>query len=152
MKRFLLVLAAIALTWVNTFTAFADLDFSAARTFETGFLPYSVTISDLDGDTVLDLAVANSGSDSVSIFLGNGDGSFAAAVNYNAGDQPYSVAISDLDGDTVPDLAVANYWSDNVSILLGNGDGTFALPLITMSETRHTQLQYRILTGTLCLT
>ncbi len=85
--------------------------------------PYSVAIDDLDGNQVLDLAVANSSS--VSILLGLGDGTFEAAVHYNAGDELRSVAIDDLNGDGALDLAVANSLSDDVSVLLGNGDGTF---------------------------
>jgi ankyrin repeat protein len=79
--------------------------------------PYSVFCADLDGDTDLDLAVANLASDNVSILKNNGDGTFESAVNYGAGDAPFSVFCADLDGDTDLDLAVANENSDNVSIL-----------------------------------
>jgi hypothetical protein len=92
-------------------------------------------VGDFDGDTDLDLAVADYSSNDVSILLGNGDGSFGAAVNYAAGYSPVSVAVGDFDGDTELDLAVANVGISeqclpcppgSVSILLGNGDGTFA--------------------------
>jgi len=99
--------------------------FEPSVEYGAGDSPYSVAIGDLDADGNLDLAVANSGSESVSVLLGNGDGTFQAAVNYGAGDTPYSVAIGDLDGDSNLDLAVANHWSNNVSVLLGTGDGTF---------------------------
>ena len=71
----------------------------------------------------LDLAVANLGSDNVSILFGDGNGTFGMANNFGAGDGPQSVAVGDFDGDGNQDLAVANLGSDNVSILLGNGDG-----------------------------
>ena len=93
--------------------------------YGAGDWPHSVAIGDLNGDGDPDLAVANRGSDNVSVLLGNGDGTFQSAVNYGAGDGPSSVAIGDLNGDGDPDLAVANWLSDNVSVLLGNGDGTF---------------------------
>ena len=86
---------------------------------------HSVAIGDLNGDGNLDLAVANSSSNNVSVLLGNGDGSFQSAVNYGAGDGPCSVAIGDLNGDGDLDLAVANRISDNVSILINTGDGKF---------------------------
>ena len=74
----------------------------------------------------LDLAVANDGSDNISILLGNGNGTFVTpAVNFGAGNAPQSVAVGDFNNDTIQDLAVANFHSDNVSILLGNGNGTF---------------------------
>jgi hypothetical protein len=80
----------------------------------------SVAIGDLDGDGVLDLAVANVGVDTVSVLLGNGDGTFQGAVWDRTGDEPYSVAIGDLDGDGALDLAVANWLSDNVSVFINS--------------------------------
>ena len=74
---------------------------------------------------ILDLATANTPSDSVSILLGAGDGTFQTAIDYDAGNSPRSVATGDFDGDMILDLATANYSDDNVSILLGAGDGTF---------------------------
>jgi ankyrin repeat protein len=99
--------------------------FAPAVNYGTGDAPHSVFCADLDGDTDLDLAVANSGSDNVSILKNNGDGTFQGAVNYGAGDGPWSVFCADLDGDTDLDLVVVNSVSDNVSVLKNNGDGTF---------------------------
>jgi hypothetical protein len=74
----------------------------------------------------LDLAVANQGSNSVSILLGNGNGTFVTpATNFGVGSLPQSVAVGDFNNDTILDLAVANLFSNNVSILIGNGNGTF---------------------------
>ena len=56
-----------------------------------------LTIGDLDGDQVPDLAVANSWSVYVALLVGIGDGTFATASFYRVGDRPYSVAIGDLD-------------------------------------------------------
>jgi type II secretory pathway component GspD/PulD (secretin) len=75
-----------------------------------------------------DLAVANQGSNSVSILHGNGDGTFQAALNFPAGTQPSGIVAADCNGDGITDLAVTNQGSDSVSILLGNGDGTFQAP------------------------
>ncbi len=99
--------------------------FPAPVNYGAGNAPASVYSANLDGDSDDDLAVANSGSNNISILLNNGDGTFAAAVNYGAGNEPVSVYSTDLDGDSDNDLAVANYSSDNASILLNNGDGTF---------------------------
>jgi hypothetical protein len=102
-----------------------DGTFQSAVDYGAGDEPCSIAIGDLDGDDDVDLAVANSWSDTVSVFLGNGDGTFQSAVDYGAGEGPESIAIGDLDGDDDLDLAVANSWSDTVSVFLGNGDGTF---------------------------
>jgi hypothetical protein len=99
--------------------------FWLAPTYAAGTKPCSIAVADLNGDLRLDLAVADSGSNSVSILLGNGDGTFQAPVSYAAGSAPSSVAIGDFNNDGKLDLAVANAGSNNVSVLLGNGDGTF---------------------------
>jgi hypothetical protein len=99
--------------------------FATAVNYPAGTGPRSVAVGDFNGDGKQDLAVANSGSNNVSILLGNGNGAFQAAVNYGTGSTPRSVAVGDFDGDGKQDLAVANSGSNTVSILLGNGNGTF---------------------------
>ncbi|HUB52545.1 MAG TPA: VCBS repeat-containing protein, partial [Terracidiphilus sp.] len=90
--------------------------------------PQSIATGDFNNDGIPDLAVANSGSGTVNILLGNGDGTFRQANNspVTVGEYPWSIAVGDFNGDGNTDLAVANYGSSSVSILLGNGDGTFA--------------------------
>src|SRR5215467_2264079 len=97
----------------------------APLAFDAGSDPFSVAVGDVNGDDRLDLAVANFGSDNVSVLLGNGNGSFQTARNFPAGKEPAAVAVGDFDGDGHLDLAVANSGSGNVSVLLGNGDGSF---------------------------
>ncbi len=93
---------------------------------QTGGSPSSVAISDFNGDGILDLAVVNSGSNTVTILLGNGNGTFTAtSASPASGPGPIAIAVSDFNGDGVPDLAVANSRNNTVTILLGNGDGTF---------------------------
>jgi len=87
--------------------------------------PLSLATADLNRDGILDLAVANSASNTVSVLLGNGDGSFQTSVSFGTGASPTSVAISDWNGDGRPDLAVTNSTDNTVSLLLGDGTGTF---------------------------
>ena len=94
--------------------------FQAAQNFGAGSFPQSVAVGDFNGDGKFDLAVANSGSNNVSVLLGNGDGSFQAARSFGAGSTPRSVAVGDFNGDGVQDLAVANSGSNNVSVLINN--------------------------------
>ena len=79
----------------------------------------------MDGDTALDLAVANWYSENVSILMNNRDGTFQTAVSYGAGDGASLLFCAHLDGDAALDLAVASYLSDSVFILKNNGNGTF---------------------------
>src|SRR5205823_6571764 len=91
--------------------------------YAAGTTPRSVAVGDLNGDGKPDLAVANNGSNNLSILLGNGNGTFQTAVNYGAGSGPEAVAVGDFNRDGKADLVVANSGATTVSILAGNGDG-----------------------------
>ena len=95
------------------------------QTPATGAKPVAIAAGDFNQDGIPDLAVANSGDNTVSILLGNGDGSFKPQTTYATGNGTYTVATGDFNGDGNLDLAVANSSDNTVSILLGNGDGSF---------------------------
>jgi hypothetical protein len=83
--------------------------------------PNGLAVADFNRDGKLDLAVSDSGTDTVSILIGNGDGSFHAPTTVAAGSG--QLAAADLNGDGKSDLLVTE--STSVSVFLGNGDGTF---------------------------
>lgn len=94
---------------------------------KVGAKPRSLAIGDFNNDKNLDLAVGNSGANSVSVLMGDGTGQFVAAPGspVKVGERPLSIAVSDFDGNGKADLAVVNNTADSVSILLGNGVGGF---------------------------
>jgi len=100
---------------------------AAGSPFAVGTSPASIAVADLNGDGIQDLAVANSGSNNVTVLLGNGSGGFTPATDspFTAGTSPSSIAVGDFNGDGFQDVAVANYGSNNVTILLGTGSGGF---------------------------
>jgi len=104
-------------------------------TYAVGTSPQGLTTADFNRDGHPDLAVANSGDNTVSILLGNGDGTFSVAATLATDSGPIAVVTSDFDNNGIPDLAVVNQASGTVSIFLGNGDGTFRLgtPLAGLS-------------------
>jgi dienelactone hydrolase len=102
----------------------ATVAFAGADT-PAGNGPSAVAVADFNGDGKLDLAVTNTGDNTVSVLLGKGDGTFATATSYGTGSQPFSVATGDFDGDGNTDLVVANVGETTVSVFLGKGDGTF---------------------------
>jgi hypothetical protein len=86
-----------------------------------GYAPAAIAAADFNGDGHLDLAVADEGNATVSIFLGNGDGTFGPRTDYPTGNSPVWVSAADVNGDSVLDLEVANRTDNTVSVLLGNG-------------------------------
>ncbi|CAM4751337.1 unnamed protein product [Rotaria magnacalcarata] len=91
--------------------------------------PLSAIVSDLNDDIQLDIVVANSGTDTVGIFLGNENGTFQSQLTYSTGyrSQSYSVVVGDFNSDNQPDIVAANHGTNSIGILIGYGDGTFAI-------------------------
>lgn len=110
---------------VTTSTATVGFVNAAGSPLPTGSVPHSVAIGDFNKDGKVDLAVANWGSGTVTIYRGNGDGTFTPVASPSAGAAPASVTVGDFNGDGNLDLAVADAGGNGVTILLGNGDGTF---------------------------
>jgi hypothetical protein len=100
-------------------------EFGPLGNFAAGQNPSFVTTGDFNRDEILDLAVANFESNTVSILLGQGNGSISGPVNFQVGRNPRFIATGDLNNDGFLDLAVANFGSANISILLGHGNGQF---------------------------
>jgi Flp pilus assembly secretin CpaC len=113
--------------------------------YSVGNNPSSVIVADFNGDGFLDLAVANQGDNSISLFRGNGDGTFTefpgspfmltntSSVSETA---PVAMVSSNFRNKTNPinsgnqiDLAVVNKSSNNVAILLSTVDSNLNVTL-----------------------
>jgi hypothetical protein len=96
----------------------------------TGSAPQSVAAADLFGRGRLDLVIANSGGDTVTIWTNAGGGIFVSNASYNVEAKvPVSIAVADVNGDGKPDLIVADNSAGNLSpitVLTNNGNGGFA--------------------------
>ncbi len=94
----------------------------------TGATPQGPVIGDLNGDHLPDIVIANYGSGSVSILLGDGRGGFVDAPDVVVGANPYPAALADVDGDGKLDLAVPMVLGGVTRVMLGNGAGGFGPP------------------------
>lgn len=102
--------------------------------------PINVATGDFNGDTKLDLAVAHTADNTVSILINAGNGTFQPAVPYAIGEPIQGdVFVGYFDGDTKLDLFLPaggtsnNNYTTHPVILRGNGDGTFQAPLVSSS-------------------
>src|SRR6266849_4211060 len=93
-----LVLGAVLLLSLGHPANAGAIDFAAGKSYPVGTGPTVIVVGDFNGDGKADLAVANGGSNDVSILLNNGDGTFASAVNYavTSVGGPVSVALGDF--------------------------------------------------------
>ncbi|MES2591522.1 MAG: T9SS type A sorting domain-containing protein [Bacteroidota bacterium] len=105
----------------------AQMCFDPYINISVGADPKSIISADFNGDGILDLAMANYGSRSVSILLGTGGGNFGTAFNYMTSYRPHCVISADFNNDSKLDLALSSYASDSISLLLGTGTGSFGL-------------------------
>lgn len=97
--------------------------FAAKVDFPSGAGPISINVSDVNGDDLPDVCVANFYDASVSVLINkslNGAVSFAAKLDYPTGSNPQGINIADINGDNKPDIIVANNGDNTVSVLRSN--------------------------------
>lgn len=85
----------------------------------------SIISADFNGDTKIDLAIADYTGNSIYILLGDGTGGFGTPATYSTAQGPRSIVSADFNGDNKLDLAVTCFVNKRVSILLGDGLGGF---------------------------
>lgn len=106
--------------------------FSPVVAYPVGSGPQAVAVGYFNNDSIRDLAVANSGSGTVSVLAGNADGTFQAAVNLAADTGTRSLAVGDLDQDGFLDIVTANQGSLS---LIFHDNGTFQAPVNVAFQT-----------------
>jgi hypothetical protein len=111
--------------------------------------PTAVTTGDFNKDGALDIAVADSGTNDVTVFLNNGQGAFTTSTTYAVGKGPVGLVAADFNGDGNRDLAVVDSGQDGVQVLPGNSNGVFGTPVtFTTGRTGLTGIAAGNLTAT----
>ncbi len=87
-----------------------NISFASRIDSTTGSIPYCVAIGDIDGDGKPDIAVANTSSNTISVFKNNssiGTISFNTKKDFIAnGSMTSSIVFADIDGDGKPDMVI----------------------------------------------
>ncbi len=134
-----LLMVNSATNTVDLFRGLANLRFSStpyqSLRLPAGAQAQALTVADLNNDGKLDIAVANKGTNSISVFTNQGNGIFGLATNYTGFTAPIAIVAADFDGDGRIDLAVANGNADflgqtNISLVQNNPNsvGAFLAP------------------------
>ena len=89
-----------------------------------------LALADLDGDGLIDLAVANHATDYVTLLSGVAGGGFevraSSRLRVNVAPHPHAVRLSDIDGDGQADLLVDDRAAEAIRLFKGVGQGRFA--------------------------
>ena len=94
--------------------------------------PLATASADFNGDGKLDIAVANSNSTSVQVFLGQGDGTFKAGASLSApGCYAAGVLAGDFTGDGKPDVLAVCGFQGALWVFPGQGNGQFGAGIST---------------------
>ncbi|CAF5165610.1 unnamed protein product, partial [Rotaria sp. Silwood1] len=104
------------------FLGYGNGSFEIGLTYSTGVLsrPYTVAIADLNNDNILDIAIANSGTNNIFLLYGYGNGNFGNESSYtlNYGYRPYSITLKGLNQDGWIDIVIACYGTNHVETLI----------------------------------
>jgi hypothetical protein len=99
--------------------------------FPCGSQPNDFAVADFDHDGNADLAVVNTQTPNISIFLGDGRGGFHAApgspVRTDSYPHPHGVAAADFMGHGAIDLMTDSWGHNQIEMLSGDGHGGFTV-------------------------
>lgn len=88
-------------------------------------LEQTYALDDFNGDGLMDVAVTDFLSDTVSVLAGDRAGYFHSVTRLSSGGGPRAMVAADFNRDGAVDLAVANFFSGDVAVFAGRGDGSF---------------------------
>ena len=75
--------------------------FTNQTIYQTDSEPKFVSVGDFNNDQILDIAIANYGSNTLGVFIGHGNGTFTEMipVPLEYGSRPFSVLVADFNND-----------------------------------------------------
>jgi hypothetical protein len=105
--------------YINTSTS-GNISFNNKVDFTVGNNPKSISTSDMDNDGKIDVIVANTGSNTISVLrntTASGVLSFAPRIDYVVSSSPVCIITGDFDGDSKNDIAAVSA-NDNLEFYI----------------------------------
>lgn len=99
--------------------------FIKTQELATGAGPIRIAVAKINGDSLVDLAVLNKSSQSVTVYLNDGSGMFVRQPRILIGGTPLDFAFADMNKDGRSDLLLLISGSNAVTVRFGNGTGKF---------------------------
>ncbi len=117
----------IALMLLTAAVSLAQFSFHPPTSSPTLDGPVAMVTADFNGDGVADLAISDTGSQVIAIWLGEGGGTFQQSATYQVAStcQVASLFMGDFTGDHKLDLLGICFFESQVLVFPGHGDGTF---------------------------
>jgi hypothetical protein len=120
--------------------------------FNSGSQPNDFAVADFNHDGHPDLAIVNTQTPFISIFLGDGRGGFHPApgspVRTESYPHPHGVAAGDFTGHGAIDLMTDSWGHNQIEMLTGDGHGGFALgPFFNVGKRPYQRLRAADLNG-----
>ena len=110
----------------NTLNVLLGTGFSAGAVYSTGAAPEALAVGDFDGNLSPDVAVANGGGNSLSVFLNSGGGTFSGSEVAGVGASPVALDAADFNQDGRTDLAVILTGDKALGVLRAQSGGQFS--------------------------
>ncbi|CAF0834378.1 unnamed protein product [Rotaria sp. Silwood1] len=135
---------------VNIFFQYENKTFLMEQTLSTGdnSRPQAMVTVDFNNDSILDLVIANGGTNNIALFFGYGNGSYQRTQTYSTGSKsrPYALAVADVNKDNRLDIVVANFEAYNIGVLLGFDIAAFTrLPFSVIYSSSQQNLKHLII-------
>ncbi len=90
-------------------------------------LPFTVVVEDVNNDDLLDLVIANYGTNNLGVFLSSDNGTFRSPIIYFTGSSSsIFVGVRDFNKDVRVDIIIVNNDTSSMSVLLGYNEGLSA--------------------------
>ncbi|MEZ4698941.1 MAG: VCBS repeat-containing protein [Rhodothermales bacterium] len=101
-----------------------------------GDAPVHLYAGDLDGDLLPDAVVANSGSNSIAIYLNQGSRPrrYSQRIDVRVGSGPYAISGGDWNADGAVDLVVSNLLESTLTLVFNDGNGLFSTQTLDTGE------------------